>query len=233
MAHAIAPAPPVPLEGGGLRGRPLAWTEAGDLGLWGTALDAGVKLERADAMEHHRVVERICATQPCLPVRFGTAFASIEAARGSIEARAAALHAALERVSGKSELAVTLLWRSRQGPSAAPSAATGPGRRYMEERRTRYSAEAARRARASELVERLVAELSAERALVWHEICTSPDVAVSLAVMVPTDQAIARKAVLERTAGRFDDVLPVVNGPWPPYTFARIDEAGSSPRPPR
>jgi hypothetical protein len=224
IAHAIAPAPPVPFEGGGLRGRPLAWAEAGGLGLWGTDLDAGVRLERADAMEHHRVVERICATQPCLPVRFGTAFPSIEAARGSIEARAAPLRAALERVSGRTELAVTLLWRTRPAPPApARVGAGGPGRRYMEERRARYSLSSARRARASELVERLVAELSVERALVWHEVCTSEDVAVSLAVLVPTDQAIARKSELERIAGSFEDVMAVVNGPWPPYTFARIE----------
>jgi hypothetical protein len=224
IAHAIAPAPPIPLEGDGLRGRPLAWADAGDLGLWGTDLDAGIRLERADAMEHHRLVERICATQPCLPVRFGTAFPSLDAARKSIESRAAALRAALERVSGKTELALTLLWRSRPAPPEPGLVeALGPGRRYMEERRGRYAVSAARRARAAELVERLLALLPVDRALVWHEICTSEDVAVSLAVLVPTEQSMVRKADLERVAGSFDDVLAVVNGPWPPYTFARIE----------
>jgi len=40
---------------------------------------------------------------------------------------------------------------------------------------------------------------------------------------VPTEQALERKAQLERIAARFSDVAPVVNGPWPPYTFARIE----------
>ncbi len=95
LAHAIAAAPPAPLSHEGLRGRPLAWSEAGDLGLWSTEWAPDIKLERPDALEHHRLVERICAAQPCLPVRFGTAFASSDDARASLDKRAAALHAAL------------------------------------------------------------------------------------------------------------------------------------------
>jgi hypothetical protein len=48
-------------------------------------------------------------------------------------------------------------------------------------------------------------------------------VAVSLAVLVPTEQALERKSELARIAARFTDVVPVVNGPWPPYTFARVE----------
>src|SRR5207249_2451709 len=141
------------VSAGGLRGRPLAWSEAAaGLGLWSTEWTPDMKLERPDALEHHRLVERICAAQPCLPVRFGTAFASVEAARASLDKRAEALHAALARVSGK-----------------------------------------------------------------------SASVAVSLAVLVPTEQAHERKADLARIASGFGDVIAVANGPWPPYTFARVE----------
>jgi hypothetical protein len=224
IGHAIASAPPVPVAGSGLRGRPLAWSQAGHLGLWSTEWDDAVKLDPADAMEHHGLVERICAAQPCLPVRFGTAFASDDAARASLETRAGALREALDRVAGKSELAVTLLWRAPiPAPVPDPGQQPGPGRRYMKERRARYAALEARRARAAELAGRIVAELAGERPLVWHEICTSENVAVSLAVLVPTDRALERKAEVERIASGFDDVAGVVNGPWPPYTFARIE----------
>ena len=79
------------------------------------------------------------------------------------------------------------------------------------------------RARAESLVERLIAELAIERPLVWHETCTSASVAVSLAVLVPTEQAHERKADLARIASGFGDVIAVANGPWPPYTFARVE----------
>ena len=222
LAHAITAAPPAALSPEGLRGRPLAWSEAGaGLGLWSTDWTPDMKLERPDALEHHRLVERICAAQPCLPVRFGTAFANADAARASLDKRAETLHAALARVSGKSELALTLLWRSQA--AVTPRPVTGPGRRYMEERRAELGAREAKRARAETMVERIVTELAIERPLVWHETCTTANVAVSLAVLVPTERALDRKAELGRIASEFGDVITVLNGPWPPYTFARTD----------
>ena len=227
LAHAIAAAPPAPVPDDGLRGRPLAWTEDSGLGLWSTEWAPDLKLDRADALEHHRLVERICAAQPCLPVRFGTAFATSDEARASLDKRAATLRAALARVAGKSELALTLLW-SKPSDGVAPLARSvpgtdGPGRQYMEARRAEQAVREDRRARAESLVERLIGELAIERPLVWHETCTSENVAVSLAVLVPTEQALERKAEIERLAARFEDVVPVVNGPWPPYTFARTE----------
>jgi hypothetical protein len=222
IAHAIAAAPPAVLSPEGLRGRPLAWSEASGLGLWSTEWAPDLKLGRPDALEHHRLVERICAVQPCLPVRFGTAFASGDAARASLDKRAEALHAALARVNGKSEIALTLLWRERPSP-AEPIPGAGPGRRYMERRKVELSAQESQRARAESLAERIVSELAIERPLVWHETCTSASVAVSLAVLVPTERALERKADLARIASGFSDVIPVLNGPWPPYTFARTE----------
>ena len=222
LAHAIAAAPPATLSQEGLRGRRLAWSEAGDLGLYSTEWAPDIKLERPDALEHHRLVERICAAQPCLPVRFGTAFATSDDARASLDKRAAALHTALARVAGKSELALTLLWRASPAPQPIETVA-GPGRLYMEARRAEFAAREARRARAESLVAQVIAELAIERQLVWHETCTSDNVAVSLAVLVPTERASERKAELEWIAERFTDVVPVLNGPWPPYTFARTE----------
>jgi hypothetical protein len=222
LAHAIVASPPATFSHEGLRGRPLAWSEAGGLGLWSTEWAPDIKLERPDALEHHRLVERICAAQPCLPVRFGTAFATPDEARASLDKRAPALRAALTRVAGKSEVALTLLWREQAAPLEI-TPASGPGRQYMESRRAEFAARERRRARAESLVERVITELAIERPLVWHETCTSDNVAVSLAVLVPTELAGERKAQLEQVAAGFPDVTPVLNGPWPPYTFARTE----------
>ena len=223
LAHAITAAPPAPVSTEGLRGRPLAWSEAATgLGLWSTEWAPDIKLERPDALEHHQVIERICAAQPCLPVRFGTSFETAEAARASLDGRAAALRLALDRVAGKSELALTLLWKDAAA-RATPESAAGPGRRYMEKRRADHAEREARRARADLIVERVITDLAIERPLVWHNTCTSATVAVSLAVLVPIEHAAERKDDLSRVAAQFADVTAVVNGPWPPYTFARID----------
>jgi hypothetical protein len=222
LAHAIAASPAAALPGEGLRGRHLAWFEAGDLGVWTTEWSPEIALERDDALEHHRLVERICAAQPCLPVRFGTAFATAEEARASLDKRAVALREALARVAGKTELALTLLWREAPA-SQTTELAAGPGRRYMESRRAEFAIKDARRARAEWIAQRIIAELATERTLAWHETCTGDNVAVSLAVLVPTERAPQRRADLERIAAEFPDVTPVVNGPWPPYTFARAE----------
>ena len=223
LAHAITAAPPAPLSTEGLRGRPLAWSEAATgLGLWSTEWAADIKLERPDALEHHRLIERICAAQPCLPVRFGTAFESVEAARASLDERAAALRLALARVAGKAELALTLLWKDPSAPEV-PESVGGPGRRYMEARRAEHASREAKQARAELIAERLIADLAIERSLVWHKTCTSAGVAVSLAALVPVEHAVEWKADLSRAASQFADVTAVVNGPWPPYSFARID----------
>ena len=221
VAHAIVEAPPRRAERPGLRGRPLRWCDADGLGVWTTECEDGVTLDRADALEHHRVVEAICDAQPCLPVRFGTAFADSDSARAALRPKLADLRTALARVAGKTELSLTLLWKTR--PSAAPAAdAAGPGRRFMEERRAEQRARDAARDRANAMVARLVEGLAVDQSLVWHEICTSPDVAVSLAVLVLSERAADRKAELARLAAAFDDVTAAVNGPWPPYSFAGL-----------
>ena len=221
IAHAIVAAPPIGVAIAGLRGRPLAWTDCGELALCSTELAAHVRLERDDAFAHHRVVEEICAAQACLPVRFGTAFAAPDAARASLRERGEELRKALALVDGKRELAVTLLWRGGHAAAAVASeaSAAGPGTRFMRERQARYASEDVRRRRAAELADSLVAELAVERQLVWHETCTSAHVAVSLAVLVPSEQAQERKDALAEAVRRFADVTGVVNGPWPPYSF--------------
>ena len=224
VAHAITPAPARrPAREPGLRGLPLELSKMGDLAIWSTRWEAEEKLERADALEHHRIVERICADRPCLPVRFGTVFADDGLASASLEKRAPQLRESLARVAGKSELALTLLWRDPPAASGEPLPASGPGRRYLEERRAEMAEREARKQRAEALAERVIAELATERHLVWHDTCTGEAVAVSLAVLVPTPDAETRKAELARIAGAFSDVNAVVNGPWPPYTFAGIE----------
>ena len=245
LAHAIATAtgstgvsaPPA----GGLGGRPLRWIAAADLvdlGLWATGWDGPPgALGRDDALAHHSIVAAIAAAAPCLPVRFGTWLTDDAAAAALLAERQVSLRAALARIAGRSEIAVTLLWRESavvpgraHAAPAAPSvtsSASGPatpGRMFLEGRRADLVAAEGRQERAEALATGLIVGLAADRADVRQETCPTAEVALSLSILVPTVAADAAKATASRLVGGLDGVRGVVSGPWPPYSFtAELD----------
>lgn len=219
LLHAIADGPLAdpPL---GVRGAPLEFVGSGSLGAWASRVE-GDSATRDDALEHHRVVEALCARQPCLPVRFGTRVADPEAARKVLLARSDELGASLHRIGARRELAVTLLWADAPAqPGRGHAVASTPGRAYLDGKRAAYAADAERRAAAEALAGRLEAELAADQADVRHAFCPSAQVALSTAILAPAGEAEAMKERVVRVASGLGGVRAVVSGPWPPYTFA-------------
>ncbi|HEX4744453.1 MAG TPA: GvpL/GvpF family gas vesicle protein [Candidatus Limnocylindria bacterium] len=205
----------------GLRGAALEFVAAGPLGVWASPVE-GDAATRDDAFDHHRVVEALCARQPCLPVRFGTRAADAEGARSLVSARAEELARALERVGRRRELAVTLLWLDAAARPGRGHAVEGgpPGRAFLERKRAAYEADERQRSRAEALARALEAGLSADQADVRHAFCPSPLVALSTAILAPAGEADAMKERVVRVASGLGGVRAVVSGPWPPYTFA-------------
>src|SRR3954452_23789597 len=73
--------------------------------------DPGQKFDRAAMLAHHELVAQLHASsEACLPARFPTLVQDAEAIRGLLERNEPELCATLERVRGRSELAVTVLW---------------------------------------------------------------------------------------------------------------------------
>lgn len=220
LLHAIAPAtladPPR-----GLHGARLEFITTGSVGVWASPIGtAGAT--RDDALEHHRVVEELCARQSCLPIRFGTRAIDAEAAGALLAPREGELASALERVGRRRELAVTLLWlgaETRPGRGHAQVAGP-PGRAFLERKRGAQVADDERRAAAERLAERLVAGLAVDQADVRHTFCPSFQVALSTAILAPAGHADALKEQVVRVASGLGNVRAVVSGPWPPYTFA-------------
>jgi hypothetical protein len=201
----------------GLRGLPLERVEVDVPGLvvWATNVPLEKeRLGRADLLDHHRVISALHAqVAACLPARFPT-----ELAEDALRQKRAELADALERVRGRAELAVTAVWTMpvEDEPAAEVEGATA-GTRYLLQRRKVLVGSNSRRGRAREIsdeVERLVGGQLADSR---RQICPSREVAVSLALLVPRTDAEAVKMSLRRAA---PDVRILVNGPWPPYTFA-------------
>jgi hypothetical protein len=236
LAHAIGRAMSAEPPSTGLRGRPLRRIapEGRALGLWATGWDGPPgPLGRDDALGHHAIVAAIAAAGPCLPVRFGSWVANEAAAAALLAGRLDALEAALARVTGRSELAVTLLWQHRRAtpdrtPAAAPPASgailagPGPGRRFLEDRRRDLGEAGTRHAAAEALADRFVSllgNLGIDQADVRQDICPAAEVALSLSVLVPDARALQVKAAARRLGGALEGVRGVVSGPWPPYSF--------------
>ncbi|HEX2186900.1 MAG TPA: GvpL/GvpF family gas vesicle protein, partial [Chloroflexota bacterium] len=238
------PGDPGGVPGKGLRGHPLRWYAAGTVGALVTALPEGQAgpWGRADLLVHHELVVAACERGPCLPVRFGTWITGEDALRRGLAERAAELGRALERVRGRRELAVTLLWRDGAGgegtgatavPAPEPdesgrsSGPAGPGRRYLEARWAGFAAERRRRETVAGWAGELAAACGLGDSDVRHTICPSSGVALSSALLVQTELATALKERVLALGRSWGVVRCLVNGPWPPYSFATLDLSSS------
>ena len=74
-----------------------------------------------------------------------------------------------------------------------------------------------RRERARELADEIERVAGADLVAVWRQVCPSTGVALSSALLAPQARA---KDLMARLLGMQDGVRILVNGPWPPYTFA-------------
>jgi hypothetical protein len=202
-------------------GAPLEWVAAGRLGVWVTRFPESIELGRDDMLAHHVLVERICDAGACLPVRLGSWTESDAEARALLDARADALLAALDRVRGRVELAVACLWRA-PAERLNDEAPERSGRAYLERRRREISAAEARERRAEELRTLVEQVAGASGADAQHRPCPSESIALSSALLVIGETAGPAADRLRVLAADLPDVDLVVNGPWPPYSFAGI-----------
>ncbi len=172
-------------------------------------------------LEHHRIVQSIFERVPCLPARFGGVFADDRALSMQLAKREQELASALARVGARCELAITLGWRD-EGANVDEARAEVPasGREYLERGRSRVRARERREERASALASRLLEELAIDPAFVRHQTCPRAAVAVSMSVLVTREEIARLRSRIEHLGPALRDVTTVVQGPWPPYTFA-------------
>jgi hypothetical protein len=176
------------------------WIEVGDLGVWASEWSGPREVTREGMLEHHRVVGLIHEKVDCLPVRFPTWSSD---PTSEVMARAEALRAGLARIEGKAEFALTLVWDDVLTPGSGET-----GREFMAQRRAYW---AARRGR-EQAVRAWAAQLPPD-ALV--KLYPNERVALSAALLLPRG---ATPGVSAMPGTRL-----VLNGPWPPYSFATVE----------
>jgi hypothetical protein len=172
---------------------------------------------RADLLAHHDIISGLAAQMDVLPARFPTWLADEETVRSDLDRRRGDLVAALERVHGRVELAVTAVWTA--APDEIPPEADTPGRKYLLARQQAFSGSDQRRERARALADQTERLIGSDLVEIQHQVCPSATMALSSAVLVPRESAENVKARLAREE---HDVRILINGPWPPYTFADV-----------
>ena len=234
LLHAISTTPSGPTLDADFRGHPVRWVGTTECGGWVSAWSEKVAdLQRQDLLEHHAIVQQACSLGPSLPVRFPTWIDDEPSLLDLISSRKAHVEEALRRVRGRSELAVTVVWngekaatanvpqgREHAGPDGGGAASSG--RRYLEERRAAVEHDTQRRAEARRLAQQLEEQVQAS-VDAQHVLCPSDGVALSSALLVPSDDAPRIREALVESFGRWPHLQAVVNGPWPPYTFATLE----------
>lgn len=182
---------------------------------WASELpSAEPSFSREDLLEHHRVLNEIFVrVESCLPARFPSWLDEAQ-----LRARHAELSARLERVKGCCELAITGTWLTPENETR-DNTQVGSGRAYLAQRQRTFAASDKRLKRAKELADGLERTIRDDLIDVREKLCPSPIVALSMALLVKSTSAEEVRWRVDRTT---EDVRILVNGPWPPYSFAGV-----------
>lgn len=188
-----------------------------------------IKDTAAAALVHEHVIESLMATRRLLPVRFGTIFSSEAALATALAARHASLCADLERLDGRVEIGVRVLWdgaarrtqaiESQRARRAERIAEAGPGLQYMQARMDELAVEHDLRRAAETLARAWEQHLTPRVAALTTKILATEEIPVSIACLVtrsaipPLVEAVAQFQQAE------SDIRAVCTGPWPPYHF--------------
>jgi hypothetical protein len=219
LLHAVTTIEPAALPPIGLRGQPLIVVRHAEMSAYASRFDVPVEhFGRADLLAHHDIVSGLSAQIDVLPARFPTWLPDEDAVHIELDRRRSEFDAALDRVRGRVEIAITALWTSLPEPETPPEAAT-PGLKYLLARQQAFSGSDHRRQRARALADDLEQLLGQDLVEVRHQVCPSATVALSSAVLVPRASA---ENVTKRLTRSEQDVRILINGPWPPYTFADV-----------
>lgn len=202
----------------GIAGADVVSLEIEDFLAWVSPLDRTPAPSLDGAREHNEVVERACAVETALPLRFGQWFPDRPALEAALRERADSLSAGLERVAGAMEMGIRVLDPSRE--EAVPDRSTG--RAYLEALAGREARTRTARQRgeviAGELAEWLGTLVIDRRA---RPLGTTAGL-VAISCLVARHDTGNYNARVRDFSPRHPDLRFLFSGPWPPYGF--VDE---------
>lgn len=188
------------------------------------------------ARAHHSVVAAVGRSGPVVPARLATVYHDDAGVRAMLQQRRADFEAVLDRVDGCTEWGVKMYAEPAAVPASAPGGTSSPGTArpgtaYLRRRRAQLSAEDQRWQLAGDSADAVHAALA--------------DCAEAARRHPPQDRRLSGRTepmvlngtylVDARRSGRFEEAVTAqadrhprlhleLTGPWPPYSFAMVDE---------
>jgi len=190
-------------------------------------------LERLDWLEmaargHDAVVQAAAAVAPTAPMRLATIFRDDDGVRRRLAEQRDRINSVLDRVEGHEEWSVKVLTVAR-GEEPVPMVSSGAEylRRRKEEQESRVGDEQAAHAAAERVHDALVRVAAASRRLSPQDPRLTGHTGTMVhnaAYLVRRDLSDAFAAVVERATHDHREVLVDARGPWPPYSFAMLED---------
>jgi len=184
------------------------------------------------ARGHDTVVQAAAEQAPTAPLRLATICLDDDGVRARLEEWHDALEQVLDRIEGRREWSVKVFARPRPAPAATGSqpAASG-GAAYLQRKRAESQAreadESTAAAIADEVHERLGARSVATRRLPAQDPRLTGRTERMLhngAYLVPVEDGDAFATAVDALTTAHTDVVIECAGPWPPYSFATLDQ---------
>lgn len=192
-------------------------------------------LERLDWLEmaargHDAVVQAAASVAPTAPMRLATIFRDDDGVRRRLSEQHDRIAAVLDRVEGHEEWSVKVLTPAPDDEPAAdrPSSGADYLRRRQAEQRARENDLGRAQAAAEQVHDALVPLVAASRRLPAQDPRLTGHrgtMVLNVAYLVSRESSDVFAASLGKQAADHPEVLVDARGPWPPYSFAMLDES--------
>jgi hypothetical protein len=178
-----------------------------------------------NVLRHEAVVEALMADRTVLPARFGTFLKDYAALRSVIVLYYACLVTNLQRLCGRVEIGVQVLWDEGQVQSTDRPDASHPhqtpvnGRAYMLGKLKVEQRNSAWRQQAETLAAELhlpLARLAVENT---QQVLATPRLLLRASYLISREQVTVFRQEIENLRPAYPKLRFLCTGPWPPYSF--------------
>ena len=171
---------------------------------------------------HEAVVEKVMGSRPILPVRFNTLFRSGEAVIALLDKQSQPFRSALDRVAGKVELGLRVLWEPPGNPEARldqEAGEGGSGTEYLNRRLRDQRRQTSLRAAGEQVAQKVQARFRSLAVESWMRRLSTDRLLLSGAYLVERDRVDAFREGVAKAREEFSSLSFLLTGPWPPYHF--------------